>query len=299
MSDTLVKAITKGIRIYAAVTTDLVNEAIRRHQCSPTAAAALGRTMTGAILMAANLKNSEALTVSFQGNGPLGYITADATPDGFVRGYVGNPGVDLPLKENGKLDVGGAVGQGLVQVTRFTGLREPMRGSAEIVSGEIAEDLTNYLFVSEQTASSVGLGVLVGTDYKALAAGGFMLQLMPDADDEIIDRLEAALSKVRPVSSMIADGMGPRAIIRELMAGFEIQYLTNTELAFRCKCSKERIEDVMLSLGHDDMAALVEDGHAEVCCQFCGEKYQFDKPELEHLLKIADGARALEEASQK
>lgn len=295
MSDTLVKAITKGIRIYAAVTTDLVNEAIRRHECSPTAAAALGRTMTGAVLMAANLKNAEALTVSFQGNGPLGYITADATPDGFVRGYVGNPGVDLPLKENGKLDVGGAVGQGLVQVTRFTGLREPMRGSSEIISGEIAEDLTNYLFVSEQTASSVGLGVLVGTDYKALAAGGFMLQLMPDADDEIIDKLEAVLAKVRPVSSMIADGKGPRAIIRELMEGFEVEFLSNTELAFRCQCSKERIEDVMLSLGHDDMASLVEDGHAEVCCQFCGEKYQFDKPELEHLLKIADGARAMEE----
>ncbi|HAF32067.1 MAG TPA: redox-regulated molecular chaperone Hsp33, partial [Anaerovibrio sp.] len=170
MSDTLVKAITKGVRIYAAVTTDLVNEAIRRHDCSPTAAAALGRTMTGALLMAANLKNKEALTVSFQGNGPLGYITADATPEGYVRGYVGNPHVDLPLKENGKLDVGGAVGQGMVQVTRFTGLGDPMRGSSEIVSGEIAEDLTNYLFVSEQTASSVGLGVLVGTDRRAMAS---------------------------------------------------------------------------------------------------------------------------------
>ena len=193
MSDILVKAITKGIRVYAAVTTELVNEAIKRHDCSPTAAAALGRTMTGALLLAANLKNQEAITVSFQGNGPLGYITADATPDGYVRGYVGNPHVDLPLKADGKLDVGGAVGEGMVQVTRFTGLGEPMRGSCEIVSGEIAEDLTNYLFTSEQTASSVGLGVLVGTDFKAIAAGGFMLQLMPDADEEIISRVEEAL----------------------------------------------------------------------------------------------------------
>ena len=291
MSDILVKAITKGIRVYAAVTTELVNEAIKRHDCSPTAAAALGRTMTGALLLAANLKNQEAITVSFQGNGPLGYITADATPDGYVRGYVGNPHVDLPLKADGKLDVGGAVGEGMVQVTRFTGLGEPMRGSCEIVSGEIAEDLTNYLFTSEQTASSVGLGVLVGTDFKAIAAGGFMLQLMPDADEEIISRVEEALKKVRPVSSMIADGVSAKGIIAELMAGFEMDYLSSTELAFRCKCNRERIEDVLLSLSHADMQALVDDGQAEVCCQFCGEKYRFEKDELVHLMKLADGVR--------
>ena len=291
MSDILVKAITKGIRVYAAVTTELVNEAIKRHDCSPTAAAALGRTMTGALLLAANLKNQEAITVSFQGNGPLGYITADATPDGYVRGYVGNPHVDLPLKADGKLDVGGAVGEGMVQVTRFTGLGEPMRGSCEIVSGEIAEDLTNYLFTSEQTASSVGLGVLVGTDFKAIAAGGFMLQLMPDADEEIISRVEEALKKVRPVSSMIADGVSAKGIIAELMADFEMDYLSSTELAFRCKCNRERIEDVLLSLSHADMQALVDDGQAEVCCQFCGEKYHFEKGELVHLMKLADGVR--------
>ena len=291
MSDTLVKAITKGIRIYASVTTDLVNEAISRHDCSPTAAAALGRTMTGALLLAANLKNQEAITISFQGNGPLGYITADATPDGYVRGYVGNPHVDLPLKEDGKLNVGGAVGQGMVQVTRFTGLGEPMRGSCEIVTGEIAEDLTNYLFTSEQTASSVGLGVLVGTDRKAMAAGGFVLQLMPDADEEIISRVEEALKKVRPVSTMIAEGASAKDIISELMADFEVDYLTTTQLSFRCKCNRERIEDVLLSLSHDDMQALVDDGEAEVCCQFCGEKYHFEKDELVHLLMLADGVR--------
>ena len=175
MSDILVKAITKGVRVYAAVTTDLVNEAIRRHDCYPIAAAALGRTMTGALLMAANLKNQEAITIDFRGDGPLGSITADATPDGSVRGYVHNRHADLPLNAQGKLDVGGAIGQGLVTVTRFTGLGEPMRGSCEIVSGEIAEDLTNYLYVSEQTPSSVGLGVLVDKDFKAVAAGGFML----------------------------------------------------------------------------------------------------------------------------
>lgn len=291
MSDTLVKAITKGVRVYAAVTTDLVNEAISRHECYPVAAAALGRTMTGALLLAANLKNSEALTVNFRGNGPLGTITADATPDGFVRGYVGNPHVDLPLNDQGKLDVGKGVGQGLVTVTRFTGLREPMRGSCEIVTGEIAEDLTNYLFVSEQTPSSVGLGVLVGTDLKAVAAGGFIIQPMPDADEEIISRLEENLKSLRPVTTMIAEGKGPRNIIREIMQGFEMEFLTNTEVAFKCQCSKERLEDVLLNLGHDDMASLVEDGHAEVCCQFCGSKYQFNREELSHLLKLADGLR--------
>lgn len=291
MSDTLVKAITKGVRVYAAVTTDLVNEAIKRHDCYPVAAAALGRTMTGALLMAANLKNKEAITINIRGNGPLANITADAVPEGYVRGYVANPHVELPLNAQGKLDVGGGVGQGLVTVTRFTGLREPMRGSSEIVSGEIAEDLTNYLYVSEQTPSSIGLGVLVDTDYTAKAAGGFMIQPMPDADEEIITKLEENLKNLRPVTTMIAEGKGSREIIEEIMTGFQMEFLTTTELGFKCQCSKERLEDVLLNLNRDDMLSLIEDGQAEVCCQFCGEKYNFTKAELEHLLKLADSVK--------
>lgn len=291
MSDTLVKAITKGVRVYAAVTTDLVNEAIKRHDCYPVAAAALGRTMTGALLMAANLKNKEAITINIRGNGPLANITADAVPEGYVRGYVANPHVELPLNAQGKLDVGGGVGQGLVTVTRFTGLREPMRGSSEIVSGEIAEDLTNYLYVSEQTPSSIGLGVLVDTDYTAKAAGGFMIQPMPDADEEIITKLEENLKNLRPVTTMIAEGKGPEEIIEEIMTGFQMEFLTTTELGFKCQCSKERLEDVLLNLNRDDMLSLIEDGQAEVCCQFCGEKYNFTKAELEHLLKLADSVK--------
>ena len=291
MSDKLVKAITKGVRVYAAVTTDLVNEAIRRHDCYPVAAAALGRTMTGALLLAANLKNKEALTVNIRGNGPLKNITADAVPEGFVRGYVADPHVELPLNDKGKLDVGGGVGQGLVTVTRFTGLREPMRGSSEIVTGEIAEDLTNYLYVSEQTPSSIGLGVLVDTDFSARAAGGFMIQPMPDADEEIISRLEANLQKLRPVTTMINEGKDAREIILEIMSGFEMEFLTTTDLAFKCQCSKERLEDVLLNLNHDDMESLIADGQAEVCCHFCGEKYHFTKAELQHLLKLADAVK--------
>ena len=291
MSDTLVKAITKGVRVYAAVTTDLVNEAIKRHNCYPVAAAALGRTMTGALLMAANLKNKEAITINIRGNGPLANITADAVPEGYVRGYVANPHVELPLNAQGKLDVGGGVGQGLVTVTRFTGLREPMRGSSEIVSGEIAEDLTNYLYVSEQTPSSIGLGVLVDTDYTAKAAGGFMIQPMPDADEEIITKLEENLKNLRPVTTMIAEGKGSKEIIEEIMTGFQMEFLTTTELGFKCQCSKERLEDVLLNLNRDDMLSLIEDGQAEVCCQFCGAKYNFTKAELEHLLKLADSVK--------
>lgn len=291
MSDTLVKAITKGVRVYAAVTTDLVNEAIKRHDCYPVAAAALGRTMTGALLMAANLKNKEAITINIRGNGPLTNITADAVPEGYVRGYVANPHVELPLNAQGKLDVGGGVGEGLVTVTRFTGLREPMRGSSEIVSGEIAEDLTNYLYVSEQTPSSIGLGVLVDTDYTAKAAGGFIIQPMPDADEEIITKLEENLKNMRPVTTMISEGKGPKEIIEEIMTGFQMEFLTTTELGFKCQCSKERLEDVLLNLNRDDMLSLIEDGQAEVCCQFCGEKYNFTKAELEHLLKLADSVK--------
>lgn len=291
MSDKLVKAITKGVRVYAAVTTDLVNEAIRRHDCYPVAAAALGRTMTGALLLAANLKNKEALTVNIRGDGPLKNITADAVPEGFVRGYVANPHVELPLNDKGKLDVGGGVGRGLVTVTRFTGLREPMRGSSEIVTGEIAEDLTNYLYVSEQTPSSIGLGVLVDTDFSAKAAGGFIIQPMPDADEETISRLEENLQKLRPVTTMIDEGKDAREIILEIMNGFEMEFLTTTDLAFRCQCSKERLEDVLLNLNHDDMESLIADGQAEVCCHFCGEKYHFSKEELQHLLKLADAVK--------
>ena len=291
MSDKLVKAITKGVRVYAAVTTDLVNEAIRRHDCYPVAAAALGRTMTGALLLAANLKNKEALTVNIRGNGPLKNITADAVPEGCVRGYVADPHVELPLNDKGKLDVGGGVGQGLVTVTRFTGLREPMRGSSEIVTGEIAEDLTNYLYVSEQTPSSIGLGVLVDTDFSAKAAGGFMIQPMPDADEEIISKLEANLQKLRPVTTMIDEGKDAKEIILEIMSGFDMEFLTTTDLAFKCQCSKERLEDVLLNLNHDDMESLIADGQAEVCCHFCGEKYHFTKEELQHLLKLADAVK--------
>lgn len=291
MKDHLVKATAEGVRIYAAVTTNLVNEAIRRHDCHAVAAAALGRTMTGALLLAANLKNQEALTVTFDGHGPLGKVTADATPEGFVRGYVGNPHVDLPQNDKGKIDVGGGVGtDGTVTVTRFTGLRNPVTGSAPLTDGEIADDLTKYLYVSEQTPSSVGLGVLVGHAGDRIAcigAGGFILQPLPDVTDEVLDRLEANLREVNSVSHMVDEGYDAKGIIAAVLKGFDIHYLTETELAFRCHCSKQRVSEILLSLGEKDLKSLVEDGHAEACCPFCGERYQFTGEELQAIYNHA------------
>ena len=291
MQDHLVKAISDGVRVYAAVTTNLVNEAIERHNCYPVASAALGRTMTGALLLAANLKNKECLTIKFKGDGPLGSVVADATPEGFVRGYIEHPQVNLPLNAKGKLDVGGGVGAGIVSVTRFTGLKDPITGSCEIVTGEIAEDITNYLFISEQTPSSVGLGVLVGKDLKAIAAGGFIIQPLPDATDETITKLENNLKKIRPVSTMVHDGLDAKGIIAELLQGFKIEYLTTTDLAFKCQCSRSRIESMLMTLNEHDLQSLIDDGHAEVCCHFCGKKYQFSEEELTALLHVAQKLR--------
>ena len=279
--DHLIKAAAEGLRIYAAVTTGAVNEAIRRHDCYPVASAALGRTMTGALLLAANLKNEEAITVKFHGDGPLGTVVADASPAGYVRGYVANPHVVLPLNPEGKLDVGGGVGKGLVSVTRFTGLKEPVSGSTELVNGEIAEDLIRYLYVSEQTPSSVGLGVLINPDFQAAAAGGFFLQPLPDAGEDVIAQLEQNLKEVHSVSAMVASGMNARDMIARILQGFDVKYLSQTELAFRCQCSKTRVEEVLRSLGKEDLRSLIEDGRAEVCCHFCGEKYEFSKEEME------------------
>lgn len=281
--DHLVKATAEGVRIYAAITTELVREAAQRHDCYPVASAALGRTMTGALLLAANLKNEEAITVKFNGDGPLGAVVADAVPEGYVRGYVVNPHVNLPLTPENKLDVGGGVGRGMVSVTRFTGLREPVTGSTELVNGEIAEDLIRYLYVSEQTPSSVGLGVLVNPDLSVEVAGGFFIQPLPDASDEVISRIEENLKGINSVTSMVTSGMDARGMIERLMEGFEVKYLSETRLAFRCQCSKERIQEVLASLGSADMESLIEDGHAEVCCHFCGEKYEFSKEELEKI----------------
>ena len=278
--DRLCKATAEDVRVYAAVTTGLVGEAAKRHRCGALATAALGRVMTGALLLAANLKNKECLTVKFQGDGPLGQIVADASADGAARGYVVHPDVELPLT-NGKLSVGQGVGRGLLSVTRFTGLKEPVTGTCEIFSGEIAEDLTRYLFQSEQTPSGVGLGVLVGKDGGNEASGGFIVQPLPGASEETLSRLEKTIAALRPVSSMVKDGLSASEIVSAILQGFsDVHILSETELAFRCQCSRTRTEEILLTLRDEDLEQLVEDGQAEVCCDFCGEKYRFTKEDL-------------------
>ena len=278
--DRLCKATAEDVRVYAAVTTGLVGEAAKRHRCGALATAALGRVMTGALLLAANLKNRECLTVKFQGDGPLGQIVADASADGAARGYVVHPEVELPLT-NGKLSVGQGVGRGLLSVTRFTGLKEPVTGTCEIFSGEIAEDLTRYLFQSEQTPSGVGLGVLVGRNGETEASGGFIVQPLPGASEETLSRLEKTLASLRPVSSMVKDGLSASEIISEILQGFsDVHVLSETELAFRCQCSRARTEEILSTLRDEDLDQLAEDGQAEVCCDFCGEKYHFTREDL-------------------
>ena len=281
--DHLIRATAQGIRAFAAVTTDLVEEARVRHNCYPVTAAALGRVMTGSLLLAANLKTEESLTVRFSGDGPAGDIVADAYADGTVRGYVKNPLVDLPLLNN-KLDVGGAVGKGQVYVTRFTGLKQPFTGSTELVSGEIAEDLTSYLVKSEQTPSSVALGVLVQPDMKVSAAGGFLVQALPNVPEELLDILEKNLAELPPVSQMIQDGYDAKKIIQAVFAGLHINLYDEVPLEFKCQCSRERVQNMLISLGKEELTSLAEEGQAEIVCHFCMEKYHFQKAELKELL---------------
>ncbi|MBR0325821.1 MAG: Hsp33 family molecular chaperone HslO [Selenomonadales bacterium] len=280
MKDYLIKATVPGVRAFCTVTTASVAEAVTRHDCYPIAAAALGRTMTASLLLAANLKTDECITIRICGNGPLGEVVADAGANGIVRGTVRNPHIDLPLK-NGKLDVGGAIGIGLISVTRFTGMKQPFTGSSHLVTGEIAEDLTNYLACSEQTPSSVGLGVLVDPDLSVSAAGGFFIQALPECEEEVLAKVEENLATLPPVSQMIKEGITPEQMAERIFAGLPVIIYDPMKVEFGCQCSKERIEEVLVSIGEEEIDSLIAEGKAEVCCHFCTEKYQFDKAELE------------------
>ncbi|MBP3400542.1 MAG: Hsp33 family molecular chaperone HslO [Selenomonadales bacterium] len=280
MKDYLIKATVPGVRAFCTVTTKSVAEAVERHDCYPIAAAALGRTMTASLLLAANLKTDECITIRICGNGPLGEVVADAGANGIVRGTVRNPHIDLPLK-NGKLDVGGSIGIGLISVTRFTGMKQPFTGSSHLVTGEIAEDLTNYLACSEQTPSSVGLGVLVDPDLTVSAAGGFFIQALPECEEEVIAKVEENLAKLPPVSQMIKEGITPEQMAERIFAGLPVIIYDPMNVEFGCQCSKERIAEVLVSIGEEEINSLIAEGKAEVCCHFCAEKYQFDQTELQ------------------
>ncbi|MBC8080830.1 MAG: Hsp33 family molecular chaperone HslO [Gorillibacterium sp.] len=286
MKDQLVRATALGgnVRAFAVSTTELTEELRKRHQTTPTATAALGRTLTAGAMMGAMLKGEEKLTIQIRGDGPIGQIVVDANAKGEVRGYVDNPAVDLPLNEAGKLDVGGAVGfEGFIYITKDLGLKDPYRGSTPIISGEIADDFTYYFAKSEQTPSAVALGVLVDVDLTVKAAGGFIVQPLPGLTDEDISEIEIKLSKLPPVSSLLEKGATLEEILTSILG--DVQILERMDIVFQCKCSRERVEQTLISLGRDELAAIrEEDGQAEIVCQFCNEAYQFADTEIEDVM---------------
>ncbi|CAM4306692.1 Hsp33 family molecular chaperone HslO [Paenibacillus alkaliterrae] len=277
------------IRVFAARTTQLVEELRQRHGTYPTATAALGRTLTAGAIMGAMLKGKEKLTIQVKGDGPIGQIVVDANADGEVRGYVDHPQVHLAGNAHGKLDVAGAVGRsGHLHISKDLGMKEPYRGSIPIISGELGEDFTYYFAVSEQTPSAVGLGVLVDTDNSVLHAGGFIVQLMPGLTDAEITRLEQAVGSMPPVTALLDQGETPEEILRWIVGDSDLQIHGTMDLTFRCSCSAGRVEQTLLSLGEHELKQIIEeDGKAEVVCQFCNEAYTFERPQLELLLAQA------------
>jgi len=282
----LLATVARGsARVVVATTTNLVDEARRRHDTYPTAAAALGRTLTAGLLLAANLKGEDTLTIRILGDGPLGGIIVSADANGTVRGYVQEPHTHLPPTQGGKLNVGEAVGKGFLYISRDLGFGDPYTGSVELVSGEIGEDFAQYLTVSEQTPSAVSLGVLVNTDNSVIAAGGFLLQMMPGASEETISVLEDNLKSLPPVSNLVSEGKDAHGILELVTQGLPVTVHEERPVMFDCRCSKDRLERILISLGKDELWDIIEtQGKAELKCHFCAEEYEFGRAEIEDLI---------------
>lgn len=295
MTDSLAVAITDNaaLRIYAAATTNMVAEAQRIHKTMPLGTAALGRTLTAGAMMGAMQKDEDvSLTIRFNGDGPLGTIVVAANSKSEVRGYVQNPAADLPLRADGKIDVGSGVGRnGSLYVIRdMGGGTNPYVGQVKISTGEIAEDLTYYYAVSEQTPTAVSLGVLVDRDYTPKAAGGFVIQMMPGqdpGDEKLIGMIEKRLAEMKPVSSLVEEGMNAAGIIDEILRGITTySLLKEMTPLYKCTCSKQRVERALISIGKKDLASLSKDGKGtEVNCNFCDKVYKFTPEDIEVLLK--------------
>ena len=280
-----------GIRIFAADTTSMVEEARRLHNTSPVASAALGRALTASSIMGIMMKgDNDKLTLSINGKGPLGTIVCVADSKGTVKGYVSNPLVDIPCRADGKLDVGSAVGiNGLVTIIKDMGMKEPYTGQYPLVNGEIAEDLTAYYAYSEQQPSAIALGVLVDVDYSIKAAGGFIVQLMPEAEEKDIDILEKNLSQITSVSHLIDEGKTPEDLINLVLKDLEPMVYEKIPVSYKCDCSRERIEKALISIGKKDLDEIIkEDKLAEISCHFCNTVYHFNEAELIDLRKSLD-----------
>ena len=289
MKDYLVRATAADaqIRAFAATTRQMVETARQKHDTSPVVTAALGRLLTAGSMMGSMLKGEEdLLTLQVTGDGPMGGMTVTADSKGHVKGYANEPQVILPANSLGKLDVGGAVGSGILRVIQDSGLKDPYVGQTVLQTGEIAEDLTYYFATSEQVPSSVGLGVLMERDNTVRQAGGFLVQLLPFAEEETISRLEQNLGKIRSVTSMLDEGLTPEELLGLVLEGMDIQFRDTCEVEFSCSCSKERVEKALISIGREEIDKMIADGEPiEVKCHFCNKGYQFSVQELEEIVE--------------
>lgn len=289
MADQIIRVLAKDAPIKASAISarGVVEHARQIHRTLPVATAALGRSLMACSMMGNQLKaENGSVTLQIRGGGPLGSITAVSDSDGNVRGYVVNPAVDLPLKGPGKLDVGQAVGtDGSLTVMKDLGMKEPYIGTIPLISGEIAEDVTAYFVESEQIPTACALGVLVNTDQSVLCAGGYLIQLLPGADDGIISQIEQGIARVGPVTDALNRGMTVRQVVEQVLEGFELEVLAETPVEYRCYCTRERVERALISMGREELEALIaEQGRAELSCQFCDRVYRFSREELEALL---------------
>jgi len=286
----LVRAMTADgfVKAVAVTTTDIVEKARQMHKTLPTATAALGRLLSAASMMG-NMQKVEngSITLQVKGGGPLGTVLAVSDAEGNVRGYVQHPQISLMEKYRGKLDVGGAVGtDGMLTVIRDLQMKEPYVGSVQLVSGEIAEDITEYFVQSEQTPTACALGVLVDRDYSIKRAGGYIISLLPGVNEETITQLEICIARAKPVTTYLDQGYTLREMMEQVLSGFDCNFLLEEEVGYRCTCSRERVREVLLSLGREELEKLHrEQDTAEVNCQFCDEVYRFTYEDIEDLLK--------------
>ena len=291
--DYMIRAMDKKqtFRLFMVKSTNTVEEARCHHHTSPTASAALGRTLSAGLMMGYMMKNDrDRLTININGGGPIGTILVVSNNAGQVKGYVDNPNVNLELKANGKLNVGGAVGiNGKLTVMMDIGMKEPYVGSTDLASGEIGEDLALYYYLSEQQNTAVALGVLVDTDYSIKSSGGFMVQTLPFIEDEDLDKLENTLNNLKSVSDYFDNDKSVEEVAKEIFSDFEIQITDKIPVSFNCDCSEERMEQALISIGKKDLKEIIEeDGKIETVCHFCSKKYLFEGEKLKNILKYIE-----------
>lgn len=289
MNDYIIRATAANdqIRAFAAVTTQMVETAREHHNTSPVATAALGRLLTAGAMMGSMMKGEkDVLTLQIKAGGPLQGITVTADSQGNVKGYVGNPDVCIPANSKGKLDVAGAVGPGFLNVIKDMGLKEPYSGQVMLQTCEIAEDLTYYFATSEQVPSAVGLGVLMNKNNTVRQAGGFIVQLMPFAEEEVISRLEQNVQKINSVTSLLEEGHTPESLLEKVLEGFDMQINEKTDTRFHCNCTRERVEKALISIGRKEINEMIQEGKPiEMNCHFCNTNYTFTVEEMKEILR--------------